>query len=141
MFELGKFSHRRSSELRQAGSVKLLARNRQDEIARIDQRGEHHHAPFGLQAQALGCQVFDPVHALHQFGAVEHLAMPLLFQQIDNVRGILRAVWIETFAIQQFERIEHSRGLPGTVLPGNGPQRILRRLVSVSTVMSTEKDG
>ena len=59
--------------------------------------------------------------------------MPLLFQQIDNVRGVLRAVWIETFTVQQFERIEHSRGLPGTVLPGNGPQCILRSLISVGT--------
>src|SRR5215510_4569338 len=73
------------------------------------------------------------MYALHQFGAIEHLAMPLLFQQIDNVLGILRAVWIETFAIQQFERIEHSSSLSRTVLPGNGTQRILRRLVSVGT--------
>jgi hypothetical protein len=58
--------------------------------------------------------------------------MTLLFQQIGNVRGILRAVWIETVAVQQFERIEHSGSLSGPVLPSNGTERILRRLVSVS---------
>jgi hypothetical protein len=60
------------------------------------------------------------VQALDQFGTVEHLAIALLFQEIDNVRGILRAVWIEAFAVQQCERIEHSRGLPGAVLTSDG---------------------
>ena len=51
VLELDQFVDAGSGQLRQPRGVELLARNGQHHIAGIDQRGQHHHGPFGFEPQ------------------------------------------------------------------------------------------
>ncbi len=62
---------------------------------------------------------------LDDFVAVDHLAVALGLDGIENELGVLGLVGVDLLAIEQFQGIQHGRGLLGAVLPGNGPQRVL----------------
>ncbi len=72
------------------------------------QRSQDHNRPFGLQAVALvRREVLDAVDLLDQLRAVDHLAMPLLLEDVQDVLRVLRAVRIEPLAIQELQGVEH----------------------------------
>ena len=124
--------------MRQTGGVEFLARNGKDQITRIDQDGQYDRNPFGLQPLSVLVHVLHALVILDQLGPVHHLAVPFLLEQAEDVFGVFRFVGVEPFTVEQFQGIEHRRGLLGAILAGDGAQGILRGLVPV---MSNREKG
>ena len=132
VLEVGQLVDARRSQLRQPGGVELLAGNREHQVTGVDQRGQDHDSPFGLQAVALvRREVLDAVDLLDQLRAVDHLAMPLLLEDVQDVRGVLGAVRIEPLAIEELQGVEHGGRLLGAILSGDDAQGVLCRLLAV----------
>ncbi len=117
-----------AGQLRQPGGIELLARDGKHHLAGIDQRGQHHHGPFGFEPERLRCEVLHAVVFLDQLGAVDHLAVALLLGDAEDVLGVLGPVGVEPFAVEQLQGIQHRGGLLGAVLPGDGAQGVLSGL-------------
>ena len=60
-----------------------------------------------------------------QLAAVDDLPLPLAVERIENRLGVGREMGRKRLAIQQRQRIQHSRRLFRAILAGNGAQRIL----------------
>ena len=70
---------------------------------------------------------------LNDLAAVDHLAVALALDGIEDERGVLRFVGGDFLAVEQLQGVQHGGGLFGTVLPGNGSQGVLRGLSQVVT--------
>ncbi len=133
VFERGEFVHSGPCQLRQVGSVELLTRSGKDGSTGVDQCGQNDHHPFRFQALAVLVHILHTLVVVNQFGTIDYLAMTLFLKQPEDVPGVFRFVRFETLPIEQFQGIENRRGLPGTLLTGNGAQGVLRGLVPVVT--------
>ncbi|OQC24621.1 MAG: hypothetical protein BWX71_01809 [Deltaproteobacteria bacterium ADurb.Bin072] len=111
MLELGQFVDAGSGQLRQARGIELLARDGEDHFAGINQGGQHHHGPFGFEAQALRREVFYAEDVLDQFGAVDHLSVALLLDDIKDVLGVPGPVGIEPLTVEKLQGVQHRGGL------------------------------
>ena len=68
---------------------------------------------------------------LDDLAAVDHLAVPLGLDGIEDELGVLRLVRVDLLAVEQLQGVQHGGGLLGAVLPGDGPQGVLRGLGAV----------
>ena len=68
---------------------------------------------------------------LDDLAAVDHLAVPLGLDGIEDELGVLRFVGVDLLAVEKLQGVQHGGGLLGAVLPGDGPQGVLRGLGAV----------
>jgi len=134
MFELRQFVDGRSGELRKTCGVEFFARDGKDRLSRIDQRSQHNHGPFRFKPiPPVGAEVLQTPFILNEFRPVDHLPLTFLLGNGEDIVGIPRSVRIEPIAFEQFQGIEYRRGLPGTVLAGDGAEGVLHGLGAVAS--------
>ena len=68
---------------------------------------------------------------LNELAAVDYLPVPLGLDGIEDELGVLRFIGSNLLAVEQLQGVQHSGGLLGTVLSGDGPQSVLRSLGAV----------
>ena len=131
MLEADQFIHASGGQLRQAGGVELLSRNGEHDVAGVDQRCQDYRHPFRFKPTTARVHVFQPMVVLDDLAAVDHLAMALGPDGVEDELGVLGFVGIDLFAVEQFQGIQYGRGLLGAVRSRDGPQGVLRGLGAV----------
>ena len=141
MLELRQLFDRRGGQGAETECVEFPAGNGNDDVARVDQRGEDNRRPDGFQALPILVHVLHAQIIANQLGAVENLAVTLSFECVENVSRIPRLLRSETVAVEQFQRVEYGRRLSRAGWAGDGTEGILAGLLRTVPGNENREDG
>jgi len=111
VLELLEFVEWPLGEQRDLTGVDLIAGDRQDDVAGIDQPAENGSQQIGLEAKLDRREILNVGVAADQLAAVQHLTMSLGFQPGQHIQGITRPSGVDAIAIEHLQSVEDHDGV------------------------------